>query len=343
MQNIDKKKEKKEKVNATKMGPRKSKQKKRLRGCSQFGLRCSLRLCSSSTKQPKGQRQRRGGSVFIRSTSQITLQTIQPQKSVKSCLRVATLEESLRQTIRNAVRRSLLGRTLSKPPPQQSTSPVVSKKSVKKGLPTRTKPRLSGSDEPLDKEHQPRLERVKELTAYVGQESGTTQHFSAANVLDENDDDDKSIDTVRPTGQVTFTGIELREYETIVTDNPGVSRGAAIGIGWKYTQMETVSVDDYEKYLPQRRTMKEIKLTTRERMQRLAESGYTQREIQQMTKQVNIAKRKRRATLERMHLHSVHEKLSHWMSVILKASKVRKGDDHEEDSLWDSAQELSVH
>lgn len=117
---------------------------------------------------------------------------------------------------------------------------------------------------------------------------------------------------------VKFSDIEIREYEMTASDNPGVSKGPGIGIGWKYVEMESLSVELFEKHHPPRRSMKEIKVTTRERMDRLRDSGYTQREIQQIVKQINIAKRKRQGTLDRMKLHTAHEKVSHFVHRLFK-------------------------
>eukprot|EP00521_Asterionellopsis_glacialis_P013381 CAMPEP_0195306748 /NCGR_PEP_ID=MMETSP0707-20130614/37355_1 /TAXON_ID=33640 /ORGANISM="Asterionellopsis glacialis, Strain CCMP134" /LENGTH=578 /DNA_ID=CAMNT_0040370975 /DNA_START=457 /DNA_END=2193 /DNA_ORIENTATION=+ len=48
------------------------------------------------------------------------------------------------------------------------------------------------------------------------------------------------------TTMVTFTKIEIREYERVVGDNPSVSSGVPLSIGWKYSPLKSIHVDEYE-------------------------------------------------------------------------------------------------
>jgi hypothetical protein len=135
--------------------------------------------------------------------------------------------------------------------------------------------------------------------------------------------------------------MQIREYETIASDNPGVSWGAAsLGIGWTYQEAKSVSVDAYEQLHPTRRTLKEIKVPLAERLKRLKESGCSTKEIRKISKQINIAKRKRRGTLERLHLHSLHEQLESIKIRIQRAIGLKHGNDVQEDQLWSKAQQV---
>lgn len=139
---------------------------------------------------------------------------------------------------------------------------------------------------------------------------------------------------------VTFTNLDIREYEIIPSINPGVSKGAALGIGWNYVEQEPISVNDFETYRSgPPRQMAEMKLTVNQRLDRLEASGYTRREIQHTIKSINIARRKRRETLESMHSHGIQEKMQEWKSALSKLIKgLKSKDDESVDSLWDRAQ-----
>mmetsp|Transcript_15905 Transcript_15905/g.22427 ORF Transcript_15905/g.22427 Transcript_15905/m.22427 type:complete len:337 (-) Transcript_15905:87-1097(-) len=84
---------------------------------------------------------------------------------------------------------------------------------------------------------------------------------------------------------VRFHQITIREYERILGDNPAVSSGPPISLGWRYNQDNEVSVDidDYESAREQqdsRRNREELKLDESERAELLEfEWGYSFGEI----------------------------------------------------------------
>jgi asparagine synthetase B (glutamine-hydrolysing) len=78
----------------------------------------------------------------------------------------------------------------------------------------------------------------------------------------------------------------------------------------------------------------------KDRLARLEASGYTRREIQKTIKSTNIARRKRRETLEGMQSHERQEKLRSFKTTLFNFFKFRRpiSDDDSVDTLWDSAQ-----
>ena len=46
----------------------------------------------------------------------------------------------------------------------------------------------------------------------------------------------------------TFSVVDIREHERIAGDNPCVSKGVPISIGWGYIQHPSISLDEYETY-----------------------------------------------------------------------------------------------
>lgn len=121
--------------------------------------------------------------------------------------------------------------------------------------------------------------------------------------------------------RVTFDTIEIREYPRALGDNPSVTVGPPISIGWKHRQSYTLDVDQYENYkdgieIPQqegstarlrrRRTSAEFQLPRNLREQILrdecsqddqdaqdAGTACTAEEIKARIKEVQRAKRQR--------------------------------------------------
>ena len=96
--------------------------------------------------------------------------------------------------------------------------------------------------------------------------------------------------------RVIFKNILIREYPICIGDNPCVSVGAPITIGWDYDPPLVCSIDDYEEYKPEKRTMAELKIPSRSRNEMLKRLGFSLREIQEGTKTATIGRNNRKQT-----------------------------------------------
>jgi len=96
---------------------------------------------------------------------------------------------------------------------------------------------------------------------------------------------------------VTFDQVQVRYYERIVTDNPAVQSGPALGIGWRYKRGGVVDLDYWEqgKSAPRKSTELVIPRTVREAM--LKEAGVTQKEIAEMVRATLKVKNQRKQTV----------------------------------------------
>lgn len=143
---------------------------------------------------------------------------------------------------------------------------------------------------------------------------------------------------------VKFHQLHVREYQLDVHDNPAVSRGPAIGLGWKYSQHDPVCVDHYEQNRGPRGTMKDIQLTLKERIQLARASGATEKEIRIMTKRATIARNKRKRTLENQQNFKTEEKMEGFFRAFKRKIGLRRSYEEEEEALWDNAQQdFQIH
>jgi len=267
--------------------------------------------------------QRRVARVFIRDTSELTLQAVvREAPNKRSNMKVATLEDSLRSIQSSGLnrRRSSVAKTLS-----WVVGTLVTKKSMANDIPT---PNLLMTEQGFDSGS---LQRKDQSFFSRETEASRSTVTSAISLRAGEGPDQNHV-------RVKFGMIELREYEMVATDNPGVSRGVAVGLGWAYDEMGCITVEEFEMHHPPRRQMKDMRLSVRERMKLLSASGYTQREMQKYAKAATVAKRKRRKTLDRLKFDSFEEKVEHWKDLVLNKMRLRKTEDQADDDLWHMAQ-----
>jgi hypothetical protein len=92
-------------------------------------------------------------------------------------------------------------------------------------------------------------------------------------------------------------------------DNPAVSHGPPITLGWEETDSCKLSVDDYESRLEGRRSKQELVLPGALREDRLRELGYSRQELKEAVSVVKQIKIDRRSSAEDGKLW---EKLRKW-------------------------------
>jgi hypothetical protein len=85
----------------------------------------------------------------------------------------------------------------------------------------------------------------------------------------------------RPKQSVSFGQVDVRLYEMSTSDNPAVSRGPAIQLGWEYKHELSLSVDDFESTQKPNVAPKtdELKILEFERVKILQRSGFSPKEI----------------------------------------------------------------
>lgn len=140
-----------------------------------------------------------------------------------------------------------------------------------------------------------------------GSESASSECFEhgAGDILDIR----KTRGAGRASG-VSFANIFIREYEVIPGDNPSVSVGCPLSLGWDYESEFSVALDDYETARPRPRCFCELRTSSSYREEKLKSLGFSRMEIQEGTKVANVVRRNRIKTIESLRVSKVHELLS---------------------------------
>jgi len=135
-----------------------------------------------------------------------------------------------------------------------------------------------------------------------------------------------------------FSCVDIREHERIPGDNPCVSKGVPLSIGWGFYQHDPINLDTYEANKGPPRDKIEMMVPEEVRKQMLIqEFNVSLNEINAAIKSVNISKRQRRQTIANEHLEGWEEAMQSakrkFNRFTKKTSKAK-----EEEKLWADAQ-----
>jgi hypothetical protein len=136
---------------------------------------------------------------------------------------------------------------------------------------------------------------------------------------------------------VHFGTITIREYERALADNPSVTDGPPIGLGWEYDPKEIfLSVDAYEEHKPTPRIKQEFLIPARVREEMLLhEWGHTLRDVRRATQESKeIRKRRERA----QRTSKASERVCEFLEVSKRKwrrLKTRSSKQMEEEELWE--------
>ncbi len=96
---------------------------------------------------------------------------------------------------------------------------------------------------------------------------------------------------------VTFDSIQIREYNQTVGDNPAVSMGPPITLDWSFSELDPISVNEYEDHRGTRRTLRQMMMSYHHRRKVLMWLyGVTEQQVEEATRVANQWKRQRALT-----------------------------------------------
>ena len=119
--------------------------------------------------------------------------------------------------------------------------------------------------------------------------------------------------------RVSFSTVTIREYERILGDNPSCSCGPSIGIGWEFSEEETLPVSLWESWRETERQPERLVLGRDEREEMLLDLGYNHKVIAQAVREIVKVKNKRRQTIHNLSASGMEELME------TAGRKVKKG------------------
>lgn len=136
--------------------------------------------------------------------------------------------------------------------------------------------------------------------------------------------------------KVSFSNVEVRQYERILGDNPAVSCGPPISIGWNYLEERTVRVpiDDYEYYHCGYHDDCEMILSREERAEMLLDLGFDQKEIARSVRINYKLKRNRRQTVNNLSVMPIEEAVESAKKSVSRLFQGKKRREHRKYKEW---------
>ena len=140
----------------------------------------------------------------------------------------------------------------------------------------------------------------------------------------------------------SFSSVDIREHERVAGDNPCVTSGVPLSIGWGYYQHDSISLDDYEFNRGPPRDKIEMMVPAGIRRQMLRdEFDVTIAEINASMREVNVTKRHRRHTVATEHMEG-------WSEVVQSAKRKfgrfakKTSTKKEEEKIWERAHKQAL-
>ena len=145
--------------------------------------------------------------------------------------------------------------------------------------------------------------------------------------------------TTRRRQSVAFAQVNIREYERILSDNPCVSSGPPIGIGWRHApEALVVDVDDCEASKPSPRQRSEYLVPKHVREGLIQEhAGVGRREIAGAVRSIQKAKAQRRRTVINLGYQPAQERIEGARRKVKKILRPSRSSNALQARLWDEA------
>lgn len=140
-----------------------------------------------------------------------------------------------------------------------------------------------------------------------------------------------------PPKRVSLGNIDIRHYQRILSDNPSVSSGPAIGIGWHYEQQASLLLEEYEKLKPEPRKGQQLQIPRMVREEMLVESGITSRRMAEATREANADKHRRRSSVAMAEMEGAHIFMESAARKFKRLLKIEPSSKKQQELLWKNA------
>lgn len=143
---------------------------------------------------------------------------------------------------------------------------------------------------------------------------------------------------------ISFAQVNIREYERVLGDNPSVTSGPPLSIGWRHApDLISMDLDDYEEGRGAHRSSSEYLVPRAVREQVLREhAGVSRRELVGAVRAIQKEKAQRRKTVVNLNIQPLEERLEGAKRKIKKMLKPSCSYQAVEAKLWDDAHVAAV-
>lgn len=123
--------------------------------------------------------------------------------------------------------------------------------------------------------------------------------------------------------KVWFDSVAINYHKMILGDNPAVSEGAPVTIGWDAHEVEVVDVDCFEATRPKAKKVSSMKLAVEDRAAILLQNGYTIKQLAKTLQQVEEIKTQRAQSSEMSKWDRLNEFAESSGKIFRKMAKLR--------------------
>lgn len=133
------------------------------------------------------------------------------------------------------------------------------------------------------------------------------------------------ITTMKPNNTVSFSKLDIREYDIAISDHPSCSCGPPIQLGWSYNEQKDLKLEEYETIRSSSRSREDMLLSYHTRNYLLREyAGCSREEIENSIKEVERVKRDRLITDMLMPANLLNERIDDAVSHVSSLFGVRR-------------------
>mmetsp|Transcript_6 Transcript_6/g.7 ORF Transcript_6/g.7 Transcript_6/m.7 type:complete len:408 (-) Transcript_6:71-1294(-) len=153
-------------------------------------------------------------------------------------------------------------------------------------------------------------------------------------------DDASSVASSASKRSISFSKVEIRDYDRAVGDNPCVSSGAPLSLDWNYREAAEHDLEEYENFKESNgggRSRSEMQMPASVRTKVLAEFGATAVDIRRASKEATIVKRGRIKTMNKKNdiIDKTKGKLKEFCSA-------GRDEERQQELLWEKAHKGAV-
>lgn len=143
---------------------------------------------------------------------------------------------------------------------------------------------------------------------------------------------------------ITFGQVNIREYERVLGDNPSVTSGPPLSIGWRYSpSILNISIDDYEKNKGSPRSSSEYLVPKSVRVATLKEhTDIPHREMVNAVRAIQKTKSQRRKTVVNLSMASTEELVEGAKIKVKSILRPSLSYSLSEAKLWDEAHARAI-